>query len=154
MEICFQLAQADNLNFLMHCMREFHNFDHTEPFDEVPARAAMEKVATDKALGRVWLIQQAEESIGYIVLTLAYRLEYRGYYAFLDELYVRADKRGQGIGTKAIEFLKQTCQSLGVQTIQLEVKQINSKASALYQKAGFKQQARQVLTQRIGSVQS
>ena len=154
MEVCFQLAQADDLAFLMHCMREFHNFDHTEPFDEVPARAAMEKVVTDKALGRVWLIQQAEETVGYIVLTLAYRLEHRGYYAFLDELYIRADRRGRGIGTKAIEFLKQTCQSLGVQTMQLEVKQDNPQANALYQRAGFEPQARQVLTQRTGSMQS
>ena len=153
MTIHFKAAQSTDLDFLIQYMREFHNFDHTEPFDEVPARAAMEKVVTDKALGRVWLIQQAEENVGYIVLTLAYRLEYRGYYAFLDELYIRADQRGRGIGTKTIEFLKQTCQSLGVQTMQLEVKQDNPQANALYQRAGFEPQARQVLTQRIGSVQ-
>ncbi|MBD2102547.1 GNAT family N-acetyltransferase [Leptolyngbya sp. FACHB-261] len=149
MEIHFKEATSTDLNVLMQYMQEFHEFDHTEPFDKIPARAAIEQVVTDKFIGRVWLIQQAEDVVGYIVLTLGYRLEYRGYYAFLDELYVRLDKRGQGIGTKAVQFLEQACQQLGVQILQLEVKQDNQTADALYKKIGFEQQERYVLIKKI-----
>jgi len=149
MDINFREAQRTDLAILMQYMREFHDFDHSERFDEVPARAAMEKVVLDKTVGRVWLIQQADEVVGYSVLTLAYRLEYRGYYAFLDELYVRADKRGQGIGTQAIQFLQQACKQLDVTVLQLEVKQDNPQAASLYRKAGFEQQARHLLTKTI-----
>lgn len=141
-----RLAQHNDLAVLMRYMRDFHYFDHTEPFDDGPAQAAMEKVVTHPKLGKVWLIEQDEEAVGYIVLTLAYRLEYRGYCAFLDELFIRADKRGQGIGTTALRFLCDACKELGVQKLQLEVKQDNPAASSLYKKIGFVLQKRDVLT--------
>ena len=106
----------------------------------------MGKVITDKTVGRVWLINQGGESVGYLVITISYRLEYRGNYAFLDELYIRADKRRQGIGTAALAYLKVSCKALNVNCLQLEVKQDNPEAIALYRKIGFRQQPRQVLT--------
>ncbi|MGB3545916.1 MAG: GNAT family N-acetyltransferase [Saprospiraceae bacterium] len=148
-EINFREARVADLDILIKYMEEFHDFDHTEPFDRTPARSAMETVVANEKIGRVWLIQKAKVVVGYIVLTLGYRLEYRGYYAFLDELYVRVDERGQGIGTKAIRFLEEACQQIGVSVIQLEVKQDNPGASALYERVGFDQQARHILTKEI-----
>lgn len=153
MTIHFREAQITDLDILMRYMQEFHKFDHVEAFDEIPARRAMLKVISDKTIGRVWLIQQAQDTVGYIVLTLAYRLEYRGYYAFLDELYIREDKRGQGIGTQALAFLKDSCPALGATLLQLEVKQNNPQAAALYNKVGFTSQARTVLTKAINKQQ-
>ncbi len=149
MDVCFQLAQLADIGILMRYMREFHKFDHSEPFDETPAQAAMEKVVADKAVGRVWLILEGEDIIGYMVLTLSYRLEYRGYYAFLDELYIREDMRSQGIGTKAIAFLEQSCQDLNAVALQLEVKSNNPAAVALYEKLGFECQDREVFLKPI-----
>ncbi|MGB3786415.1 MAG: GNAT family N-acetyltransferase [Phormidesmis sp.] len=149
MDVCFQLAQLADINILMRYMREFHEFDHNGPFDETPAQAAMEKVVADKAVGRVWLIQEGEETIGYMVLTLSYRLEYRGYYAFLDELYIREDMRSQGIGSAAIAFLEQSCQDLNAVVLQLEVKSNNPAAAALYEKLGFECQDREVFLKPI-----
>lgn len=130
-------------------MEEFHDFDHAEPFDRRPAHNAMKKIVANKHIGKVWLIQQSEDVVGYMVVTLSYRLEYRGFYAFLDELYVRADRRGGGIGSKAIQFLERACQQLGVNTLQLEVKQNNPKASALYKRVGFARQKRDVMSKTI-----
>ncbi|MGB3572918.1 MAG: GNAT family N-acetyltransferase [Phormidesmis sp.] len=149
MNIRFLAAQSVDLPILMKYMKAFHEFDHITPFDEISARSAMEKIVFDKTIGRVWLIQQTGDIVGYIVLTLAFRLEYRGYYAFLDELYVRADSRGQGIGTAALAFLKQACSQIGVQTLQLEVKHDNSNASNLYYNNGFSRQERYVLVKQI-----
>jgi len=97
----------------------------------------MEKVVLDELVGRVWLIKYLEEDVGYIVLTLHYRLESRGTCANLDELYIQEKNRGQGIGRKAMEFLKSTCQNLGVVAMQLEVKKDNPEAASLYEKVGF-----------------
>lgn len=145
MNLNFKPAECSDLDVLMQYMEDFHYFDHTEPFGREPARAAMERVVTEQTIGRVWLIQQAEETIGYAVMTISYRLEYRGYYAFLDELYIRPDKRRQGIGTAALAFLNTACQTLGICQLQLEVKNDNPGAIALYEKVGFQAQNRQVL---------
>ena len=93
----------------MRLMQEFHEFDHTEPFDDVPAKKAMEKVISDERVGLVWLIKSSGEGVGYIVLTLHYRLESRGTCANLDELFINEANRGQGIGRIAMEFLEDTC---------------------------------------------
>lgn len=151
MSISFHRATATDLPTLMQLMKAFHDFDHAQPFDTNPARAAMETVVTNDPLGRAWLIEQSQEQakeiVGYMVLTLAYRLEYRGYYAFLDELYICEDKRGRGIGTLAMQFLLEACQKLEVKKLQLEVKQDNPQASSLYTKVGLTPQSRKIFTQ-------
>jgi ribosomal protein S18 acetylase RimI-like enzyme len=137
MKVTFERAEHGDLPTLMRFMRDFHEFDHTTPFDDIPARNAMETVVSNESVGRVWLMKCKDKYIGYIVLTLHYRLESRGVSASLDEIFIRAENRGMGIGSQAMGFLKSTCRELGVATIQLEVKSDNPDAAALYEKAGF-----------------
>jgi len=137
MSISFKKAELSDLPVLMRFMQEFHEFDHTEPFDDVPAKKAMEKVISDERIGLVWLIKSSGEDVGYIVLTLHYRLESRGTCANLDELFISEANRGQGIGRIAMEFLEETCKKRGVAAMQLEVKKDNPEAASLYEKVGF-----------------
>ena len=137
MSVSFERAESADLPTLMRFMQDFHEFDHTTPFDSEPARNSMETIVANESVGRVWLIKIQDENIGYIVLTLHYRLESRGISASMDELFIREENRGMGIGRLAMNFLKDTCRELGVVTIQLEVKNDNPEAAALYEKAGF-----------------
>ena len=137
MSVTFEKAELTDLPTLMRLMQDFHEFDHTTPFDNVPARIAMETIVASDLVGRVWLIRYQGENVGYMVLTLHYRLESRGTSASMDELFIREESRSMGIGSQAMDFLKSTCQQLGVSTIQLEVKNDNPEAAALYEKAGF-----------------
>ena len=137
MSVSFKKAEPSDLPVLMHFMQKFHEFDHTEPFDKAPATMAMETVISDERVGLVWLIKSSGEDVGYIVLTLHYRLESRGTCANLDELFISEANRGQGIGRKAMEFLEDTCKERGVAALQLEVKKDNPEAASLYEKVGF-----------------
>lgn len=151
-KVSFRAAKERDITTLMKHMKDFHEFDHVEPFDDESAQAAMKKVVCDRTLGRVWLIEHSQETVvvGYIVMTLAYRLEYRGYYAFLDELFICDRWRNQGIGTSALAFLTRACTELGVRKLQLEVKVDNPAATALYKKAGFIKQERNLFLQDFG----
>ena len=137
MSVSFERAESADLPTLMRFMQDFHEFDHTTPFDNEPARNSMETIVANESVGRVWLIKIQDENIGYIVLTLHYRLESRGISGSIDELFIREESRGMGIGRLAMNFLKDTCRELGVVTIQLEVKNDNPEAAALYEKVGF-----------------
>ena len=151
MSISFKKAEPSDLPVLMRFMQEFHEFDHTEPFDEVPARMAMETVISDERVGLVWLIKSSGEDVGYIVLTLHYRLESRGICANLDELFINEANRGRGIGRKAMEFLEDTCKERGVAAIQLEVKKDNPEAASLYEKVGFEKLDRDFMLKVIAT---
>ena len=101
-------------------------------------RRAMEKVISDERIGLVWLIKSSGEDVGYIVLTLHYRLESRGTCANLDELFISEANRGQGIGRNSNgRFSRTTCKERGVAAMQLEVKKDNPEAASLYEKVGF-----------------
>ena len=151
MSISFKKAELSDLPVLMRFMQEFHEFDHTEPFDDVPAKEAMEKVISDERVGLVWLIKSSGEDVGYIVLTLHYRLESRGTCANLDELFINETNRGQGIGRIAMEFLEDTCKDRGVAAMQLEVKKDNPEAASLYEKVGFEKLDRDFMLKDIAT---
>jgi len=92
-------------------------------------------------LGGVWLIGAAGGPVGYLVLTWGYSLEFGGRDAFLDELYLEAAWRGQGLGRQAMRFAEEACRANGVLALHLEVERENVKAQAFYDKTGFENRA-------------
>ncbi|MGH7454510.1 MAG: GNAT family N-acetyltransferase [bacterium] len=148
MDTTFRIAARADIDLLVRFMCEFYEYDHL-PFDEPAARQAMEKILQDHSLGRVWLIYDGEQAIGYVVLTLGYSLEYHGRDAFVDEIYISASHRGKGIGTQIIQFVEEVCRELEVQALHLEVERANIKAQAFYHKVGFEDHDRYLLTKRL-----
>ena len=148
METTFRPVARADIELLLQFMREYYEFDHL-PFDERLARTALESFVGDLIFGRVWLISADTETIGYLVLTLGYSLEYGGRDAFIDEVYIRAAYRGQGVGRQAIAFAETQCRSLGVRALHLEVERDNTNAHALYRKVGFVDHDRYLMTKRI-----
>lgn len=145
----FKIAEISD-SVLVELIQEYYEFD-SHPFDESTVRNALAKILLDDSLGRVWLIQDDGEAIGYIVLTFGYSLEYRGRDAFIDEFYIRESHRGQGIGTKTIEFIESVCPSLEIQAVHLEVERKNLVAQSFYRQVGFKDQERYLMTKWIAN---
>ncbi len=75
--------------------------------------------------------------IGYLVLTIGYSLERGGRDAFIDELYVRPQWRGLGLGTLAVATAEVAARRLGVRAVHLEVDTTNERARRLYERIGF-----------------
>lgn len=147
-ETTFTIATHADLATLVQFMREYYEFDHL-PFDEQVARAALAKFLDDESLGRLWLIHCGTEAVGYLALTLGYSLEYGGRDAFIDEVYICASYRGRGIGQRALVFAEETCRSLDVRALHLEVERENTNAHALYRKVGFVDHERYLMTKRM-----
>ena len=148
MSVTYRVAAIADLDILLGFMQELYEQDHLE-FDQFIAHTALEHLIQDDSLGRVWLIQSGNKAIGYVVLTLGYSLEYQGRDAFLDELYLHSDYRRQGIGTKTLQFVEDTCRSLNVQALHLEVERENVKAQQFYRKVGYEDHDRYLLTKWI-----
>jgi GNAT superfamily N-acetyltransferase len=144
----FRPVTRADIELLLQFMREYYEFDHLL-FDERIARTALGNFVGDPAFGRVWLISADTEVIGYLVLTLGYSLEYGGRDAFIDEVYLRVEYRGQGIGQQAIAFAETHCRAVGVCALHLEVERDNTNAHALYRKGGFVDHDRYLMTKRI-----
>jgi len=97
-------------------------------------------------LGRIYSIKCDDEYVGYSVLTFGFSLEYFGRDALIDELYIRADYRGKGIGSRYLKFIENICKDENIFALHLEVSKINTKAQELYRRMGYKDHNRYLLT--------
>lgn len=149
MEINFKLANQSDPEILVELIREFYEVEHL-PFDNNTIRA-VEKLLKDDSLGRIWLIQDSKNVIGYVVLTFGYSLEFHGRDAFIDELYIREGYRRQGVGAHTLQFVEDVCPSLEIEALHLEVDRKNTAAQSLYRKVGFEDHDRYLMTKWIAN---
>jgi GNAT superfamily N-acetyltransferase len=147
-EVTFTPADASDAETLLPLVREFYECEHIA-FDEADAREALRQILSDARLGRVWLIRYGAEAVGYIVLAFGFSLEFKGRDAFVDELFLRADFRGRGLGARALGVAAEACRAEGVRALHLEVERANATAQGVYRRFGFKDHDRYLLTKWI-----
>jgi GNAT superfamily N-acetyltransferase len=134
-EIHFRLATTADIDVLVGFMRQFYALDQYS-FDELIARSALKMLIEESSLGRLWIISK-QEAIGYIAVTFGYSLEFHGRDAMVDELFLTAPHRNQGIGTKTLQFVVEQCRYLGIHALHLEVEHTNEAGLTFYRNMGF-----------------
>ena len=83
-----------------------------------------------------WMIESQGRAAGYILLSFTYGNEAGGMIVLLEELYIRPEYQGQGLGTQALTFVKEQYRNRAVE-IQLEVMPQNKGAIRLYRRHGY-----------------
>jgi len=141
----FTLADASDVELLIELMREFYAIEHLQ-FDEGTARRALGEILRDRRFGVIHVIRVGEEAAGYLVVTFGFSLEFRGRDAFVDELYLRENFRGRGIGKASLELAGAMCREEGIYALHLEVDRMNTRAQEVYRQAGFRDHDRYLLT--------
>jgi diamine N-acetyltransferase len=118
-------------------------------FDAAVARRALGELLARPELGRVYRIVHAGATVGYGALTFGWSLEWGGRDAFIDEIYLEAPQRGQGLGRAALRALMDEARAAGVRALHLEVEADNAPAQALYRSEGFSGSERRLLSRRL-----
>jgi ribosomal protein S18 acetylase RimI-like enzyme len=88
-------------------------------------------------LGAIWILESGGAPAGFVVLTVAFSMEYGGLRGFVDDLFVRAPLRRRGLGTIALDAVKRACVERGVRALLVETASSNDAALRLYQRAGL-----------------
>ena len=141
-------ATLEDVESLVALMSEFYA-ESDYRLDPRRAAEAFRSLIADGRLGHAWLLESGREAVGYLVVTLGFSMEYGGPDAFVDDLYIRPQYRGLGIGTQALEEARTFCVASGVRAVHIEVGHDNAAAKALYRKVGFEDTKRQLLTLRL-----
>jgi ribosomal protein S18 acetylase RimI-like enzyme len=138
---------VEHVDIVLGMMRGLEDADpEPKAFDEANRRVIFDHFVRDSTYGKAWLIVSDEKYVGYVVLTVSFSFEYRGYDAFIDELYIAKEYRGQGIGRLAMEFVERAAAELGVNAIHLEVSHGNDPAIGLYRRVGYADNRRYLMT--------
>jgi len=146
----FRRAKQCDADVLLEFMRAYYAFDG-HAFDRQKASEALTALLRDANLGRVWVILDGDEPVGYLVLCFGYSLEWLGRDAFIDELYLGEEYRGRGWGRKTMEFVEEEARKAGVRTLHLEVVQQNSTALEVYRRLGFREHTSTLLSKCIAN---
>lgn len=133
-----QAAPADAeliFSFMQQLRCDDHVAAHATPGDMLQAVA---ELISTSSLGRIWIIREKNQSVGYASLHFFHSLEFAGRCALLDEFFVAKEYRGIGIGKAALCWICQTAVvQLSIKAIFLEMTAGNAAAEALYRSVGF-----------------
>ena len=126
----------------------YYAFDSI-PFDAETNRRGIQELISNPSYGRAWLIEHAGRAVGHVVLTFGFDLEFGGRQATVTELFIAEGSRSRGIGRRTLEFVESVLRAEGVRTLELQVERNNTKARALYERAGFVAHDRIPLSKRV-----
>ncbi|MGD1907044.1 MAG: GNAT family N-acetyltransferase [Leptolyngbyaceae cyanobacterium] len=131
-----RLATLSHLPLLLPLVQAFHALEDLET-DSASLEKVLQPLFHDANLGGIWLIYHQAELAGYIALCNGYSIEFGGKDAFIDELYLLPQFRGQGLGTETLALIKIEARRLDIRALHLEVAHTNQPAQRLYRRAQF-----------------
>ena len=84
---------------------------------------------------RGYLIEDEGTAAGYFILTFTWYGEFGGEIVTLDEICIKPDRRGRGLGGRAIRWIVETFRDK--KAVHLEVCPKNRRVMSLYESLGF-----------------
>jgi ribosomal protein S18 acetylase RimI-like enzyme len=147
--VTVRVATVDDVPLLLDFMVAFNAFEHIS-WARDSGEPVLMRLLGDPSLGLVAVIDTVEHGpCGYAVLTWGFDLEWGGRDAFLTELYLDDRVRERGLGSAALPAIEALARAHDVRAIHLLVRPENTRAHALYRRAGYLQPPRLFLTKRL-----
>lgn len=130
------ITLADH-DLILPMVEDFYQGDAVlHPVDpEILERSFRDAADSTEPLLRGLLILVDDQPAGYLYITLCYSAEVGGRCVFLEEIYLRPEFRGRGLGIEILAWIEK--QYPAARRFRLEVNQINQGAVRLYEKAGY-----------------
>ena len=151
--IQFKILELTQIETITTMMQDFYAIDNY-PIDIEVSKKLFQEFISNEKLGKAFLICHSNEGrtselVGYVILTYVFSFEYKGRIAFLDELYIKENFRGKGIGKQTIDFIKEQASNQNVKLIYLEVENHNQNAQKLYLANNFEVHNRKLLKHKL-----
>ena len=136
--LTFRDITAADHDLILPMVADFYRtdaVDHEEPV-EIMERSFAACAAPDEPLLRGVLVSRGEEAVGYVYLTFCYSAEVGGRCVFIEEIFLKEQFRGMGLGREIMDWMEKEYPA--VRRFRLEVTQVNKSAIRLYEKSGYK----------------
>lgn len=145
-DITARIAGPEDFARLIAMVRDFYEEDSI-PYQPDLVEPGLQAVLGNPSLGAVLLLSSDElAEVGYVTLGWCFSVEQGGRFVLLDELYLAPAARGRGWGRQALAVARDWAAGQGAAVIRLEVNHHNAKAKCLYLSAGYRDDARDILT--------
>jgi GNAT superfamily N-acetyltransferase len=112
--------------------------EHAIALDAASLEAALAGLVNDPLRGFVLLAHEDDAAIGLACVAYTWTLEHGGKSAWLDELYVREERRAAGVGTMLLRAAIERAGREGCRAMDLEVDRAHARTQRLYAREGFR----------------
>ncbi|MGC3981382.1 MAG: GNAT family N-acetyltransferase [Steroidobacteraceae bacterium] len=134
-------ATADSIPVLVELMRQYWEYEQIRGFDAQSAETLLTGFLSHPDLGRGWIALDHDQVLGYLLCSRVFSFEHGGPTAAIDELYVIAEARGQGVGRLLVQTAEREMRAQGCVHIEMEVAAHNVQAQRFYSLLGFASRA-------------
>ena len=135
-EVAVHLAVAGDARVVGRLLSDF-NTEFETPGPDAAAFAGRFRSLLGRPDVLVLLAGQRRAPLGFAFLTLRPTPYYDGPLAQLEELYVRPDRRAQGIGTRLLLEAIRQVRERGVEEMQINVDEVDTDTRRFYERHGF-----------------
>lgn len=136
-EIC-KIKKEDSQDFIRMATEFYSGPGVLHAVDPKVIQRTLDEILRDSPFLEGFIFKKEGKAVGFAELSYSFAPEVGGKSIFIEEIFVDAEHRGQGIGHMFLDF----CTSLvkgDVRRIRLEATRSNEKAIALYRSYGFKE---------------
>ena len=131
----FRKIEQKDKGIFLEMSREFYNSSAViAPIKEQFHENTFDELMRSEDYLACYIIECDGKTAGFGLLNFAYCHEAGGKVVWIEELYIREEFRGQGIGTKFFEFVHKKHPAM---RYRLEVEKENEKAVKLYKRLGY-----------------
>lgn len=99
--------------------------------------AAIHALCSDRLLGRAWLLSDGRRDVGYALTYWRHSIDHGGRVVVLDDLWINAAFRGQGLGRRVLGAVLAEVSGVGARAVVVEADPTDAPAMALYRRLGF-----------------
>lgn len=142
-----RVTRADR-DTLERLVRDYYAYDGHD-YVEAEQGPALDAICEGEPNALAFLIHSDGELAGYLVLAIGFSVEYGGRDGFIDELHLVEAFRGQGLGRQVMDFAEQAAREAGIRYLHLEVELHNRRARALYDRRGYVDSGRTLMSKRL-----
>ena len=135
--LTFRDLTPEDHDLVVPMVQAFYRSDAVDhPVDAAVLERSFQAAAGPaEPLLRGLLIQWEGRPAGYMYITQCYSAEVGGRCVFIEEIFLKPEFRGQGLGTEIMAWLEREYPA--ARRFRLEVTQVNQGAVRLYQRAGY-----------------
>lgn len=132
-------ATGADRGILREMFDEFYRSDAVlHPLPAAYHEAALDDLFSEGTSQSCFLLCEGEAVCGYALLAEKYSHEAGGLELWVEELYLRPEVRGKGMGSAFFDYLRDYAAAHDVRRLRLEVEEENTGAMRLYARMGFK----------------
>jgi ribosomal protein S18 acetylase RimI-like enzyme len=132
-----EAARPDDLPQLVELLRVLFTQEHELAPEAAKQRRGLSRILADTAVGCIYVARDGARVLGMVSILKSVSTAEGGPVGLLEDLVVRPECRGQGVGAKLLAYAIAQARADGLLRLTLLTDGDNLGAQRLYEKAGF-----------------